>query len=74
MSEPSSKLFRDDPAAYYTELGAELERERIIRLLTNIEIKLDAMRPESYKKVSDMADLRIRTIRTMIALIEREAE
>ena len=33
MSEPSSKLFRDDPAAYYTELGAELERERIIKLL-----------------------------------------
>ena len=32
MSEPSSKLFRDDPAAYYTELGKKLERERIIKL------------------------------------------
>lgn len=31
MSEPSSKLFRDDPAAYYTELGAEAERERIVK-------------------------------------------
>lgn len=33
MSEPNSKLFRDDPAAYYTQLGAEAERERIIKLL-----------------------------------------
>ena len=33
MSKISSKLLRDDPAAYYTELGAELERERIIKLL-----------------------------------------
>ena len=33
MSEPNSKLFRDDPATYYTELGAKAERERIIKLL-----------------------------------------
>lgn len=33
MSELSSKLFRDDPAAYYTELGKEVERKRIIGLL-----------------------------------------
>lgn len=35
MSEPNSKLFREDPAAYYTELGAKAERERIIKLLSN---------------------------------------
>lgn len=33
MSEPNSKLFKDDPATYYTELGAQAERERIIKLL-----------------------------------------
>ena len=33
MSEPNSKLFKNDPAAYYTELGARVERERIIKLL-----------------------------------------
>lgn len=35
MSKVNSKLFREDPAAYYTELGAEYERERIIKLLLN---------------------------------------
>lgn len=33
MKDLNSKLFRDDPAAYYTELGAQRERERIIELL-----------------------------------------
>ena len=33
MNELNSKLFKDDPAAYYTELGATVERERIIKLL-----------------------------------------
>ena len=40
MSEPNSKLFRDDPVAYYTELGAELERERIIKLMEE-EVRYD---------------------------------
>lgn len=43
MSEPTSKLFREDPAAYYTELGAQIERQRIIRLLIDkaIQSRLD---------------------------------
>lgn len=31
MSKVNSNLFREDPAAYYTELGVEAERERILR-------------------------------------------
>ena len=44
MSEPNSNLFRDDPAAYYTELGAKAERERIMELLkANQVLRLDAL-------------------------------
>lgn len=39
MSEPNSKLFREDPAAYYTELGAEAERERILRIIEHYRNK-----------------------------------
>jgi hypothetical protein len=38
VSEPNSKLFRDDPAAYYTELGAQAEQERIIKLLEGTDL------------------------------------
>lgn len=41
MSEPNSKLFKDHPAAYYTELGAQIERERIIKLLEEV-LKFDS--------------------------------
>lgn len=39
MTEPNSKLFRDDPATYYVELGAQEERGRIVRLLIDKAIE-----------------------------------
>lgn len=36
MSKLSSKLLRDDPAGYYTQLGAEIERKRILEELTQL--------------------------------------
>lgn len=39
MTEPNSKLFRDDPATYYAELGAQAERQRIVRLLIDKAIE-----------------------------------
>ena len=39
MSKVNSNLFREDPAAYYTELGAKAERERIIKLLEDSEVR-----------------------------------
>lgn len=39
MTEINSKLFRDDPAAYYTELGAQAERERILKIIADYRNK-----------------------------------
>lgn len=74
MSEPNSKLFRDDPAAYYMELGAKAERERIIKFLEDEADKFEAMRPEWYKSVADKMDARIRTIRAMAKRIKGEQD
>lgn len=54
MSEINSKLFREDPAAYYTELGVKAERERIIKLLEGYALQkcddLCAYQCECYGK------------------------
>jgi hypothetical protein len=50
--------------------GIELERARIVAMFEEQVAKLDAIRPESYKKVADMADLRIRTMRVMIKKVQ----
>lgn len=42
MSELTSQLFRDDPAAYYAELGAKAERERIIKLLEDRAVLIES--------------------------------
>jgi hypothetical protein len=52
--------------------GAEHERERIVKMLEDRVSRLDQMRPESYKSVADTADLRIRTYRHIIKLINGE--
>ena len=54
------------------ELGAHRERERITKLLEEKANRLDQMRPESYKRAADFADLRIRTIRYLNKLINDE--
>ena len=74
MSEPNSNLFRDDPAAYYTELGVKAERERIVNFLKDMVEQLDKLRPESYKAVADKMDFRIRTVQMVIKKIEESSE
>jgi hypothetical protein len=56
------------------ERGEAFERQRIISLLEEKADRLDKMRPESYKRVADMADLRIRTIRKIVEEIKGEQE
>ena len=70
MSEINSLIHTNAVMAF--QQGEKTERNRIINLLTELETALDVIRPESYKKVADMADLRIRTIRKMIELIKGE--
>lgn len=54
MSELNSKLFKDDPAAYYTELGAQYERERIIKLLQDFAQKeLERLRNPDTKVMAE---------------------
>ena len=57
MSEANSKLFRDDPAAYYTELGAEAERERIINLIRDTYIDMELQELGSMVWTEDIVDL-----------------
>ncbi len=56
----------------YYESGKLDERERITKLLEEKANLLDKMRPESYKRAADFADLRIRTYRYMIKVINDE--
>jgi hypothetical protein len=56
------------------EIGVRTERERIVTLLEARVARLDAMRPESYKRVADLADVRIVTYRNIIKLIKGDAE
>lgn len=61
MNEINNKLFRNDPATYYTELGAELERERIIKLLEpevtrHYELGLDASAAYLEQKIALIKD------------------
>jgi hypothetical protein len=56
------------------EIGVRTERERIVSLLEARVAKLDAMRPESYKSVAELADLRIVTYRNIIKFIKEETE
>ncbi len=59
MSKSNSELFKDDPATYYTQLGAQAERERIIKLLED-EVKYD------FPPIIEMS------LDTFKALIKRE--
>ena len=54
--------------------GAYEEQERIVKLLEDFANRLDTMRPESYKRVADKMDLRIRTVRYLVNLIKGEQE
>ena len=54
--------------------GVQHEQERIVKLITDKVATLDGMRPESYKVVADMADLRIRTMRKVIDFIKEDPE
>lgn len=66
MSEPNSKLFRDDPAAYYTELGKEAERERIIALLESLNCTANGIEHDCNNDLGDY------TPSDLIALIKGE--
>jgi hypothetical protein len=54
------------------EIGRDRERARITKLLEEKANLLDKIRPESYKRAADFADLRIRTYRHMIKIINDE--
>jgi hypothetical protein len=54
------------------EIGEHRERERIVKMFEDRVSRLEQMRPESYKSVADTADLRIRTYRHIIKLINGE--
>ncbi len=72
MSDLQDLIHTNAHNAY--EIGVKTERERIIKLLEERVAKLDAMRPESYKSVAELADLRIVTYRNIIKLIKGEQE
>jgi hypothetical protein len=54
--------------------GVQHEQDRIVKLISDKVTILDGMRPESYKVVADMADLRIRTMRKVIDFIKEESK
>ena len=56
----------------YRQEGAEIERQRILHMLTEQVNRLEEMRPPGYKSVAEMADIRITTIRKIIQLIKGE--
>ncbi len=72
MSDLQELIHTNAHNAY--EIGVRTERERIVRLLEARVARLDAMRPESYKSVAELADLRIVTYRNIIKLIKGEQE
>ncbi len=72
MSDLQDLIHTNAHNAY--ELGVRTERERIVSLLEARVAKLDAMRPESYKSVAELADLRIVTYRNIIKFLKEETE
>ena len=72
MSDLQDLIHTNAHNAY--EIGVRTERERIVSLLEARVARLDAMRPESYKSVAELADLRIVTYRNIIKLIKGEQE
>lgn len=72
MSDLQDLIHTNAHNAY--RIGVRTERERIVSLLEARVAKLDAMRPESYKSVAELADLRIVTYRNIIKLITEETE
>lgn len=72
MSDLQDLIHTNAHNAY--EIGVRTERERIVSMLEERVARLDAMRPESYKRVADLADVRIVTYRNIIKRIKGETD
>ena len=76
MSDLNDLIARNAVMAYNEglERGASMEMDRIVGLLESRVTRLDAMRPEGYKRVADLANVRIVTYRNIIKLIKGDTD